>query len=310
MSSDQRPPPLFSAGNALSQAYKNLRDANASDAAAGKAFVEQLWDRYFPYSDAHFLEEVRRDFHARFWEMYLTCALLEAGPKHDYRVQCPKPGPDILIEHKGRRVWVEAVTATPGDPSKPDSLVERIDGQMSLVPTDRIVLRYSNAIAAKHAKYLDYLAAGIVSGADSYVVAVNSWSLGCSWTSGEMPRFLKAVFPMGALGYAIDAATRQIVDRKHQFRPIIQKNNRAGVSTEIFVNDEYRGLSAILHSHAHAFMNRPLGTDFEIAHHPLAAQPVPAGLIPARREWHATPNEERGGYELTCYDGQSFVAPS
>jgi hypothetical protein len=65
---------LFLAGAALSQAYINLRDRDA---------------------DEYFLEEVRRGFHARFREMYLTRALLEVAQKRDYRIQCPKPGPAI-----------------------------------------------------------------------------------------------------------------------------------------------------------------------------------------------------------------------
>jgi hypothetical protein len=297
-----RSPPLFSPGEAQSQAYINLRDANAADAAAGREFVEQLWDRYFSFADEHFLTEIRRDFHARFWEMYLTCALIEAAATGSYRVSCPKPGPDNLIERDGRRIWVEAVTATPGNPSKPDSLVARIDGQMSIVPADKIVLRYSNAIAEKYAKYRGYLDSGIVDAKDSFVVAVNGWSLDYSWASGELPRFLKAIFPLGAMGYAIDSRTKEIVDRNHQFRPIIHKTNRAPISTELFVSEHCIGISAVLHSDAHAFMTQPLGADFQVAHNPLATQPVAARLIPSWREWRATA-KEGGGYELAWCGG-------
>jgi hypothetical protein len=292
------PPPLFSPGAAESQAYVNLRDGDSEDTVASRNFVERLWGRYCEYADEHFLLEIRRDFHARFWEMYLTCTLLEYAPRRGFTVSCPKPGPDNLIEFNSRRIWIEAVTATPGDPSRPDSLVERIDGQMSIIPADKIVLRYSNAIATKHVTYLSYLGNNRVAVADSYVVAVCGWPLGYNWASGEMPRFLKALFPVGALGYAIDPTTRQIVDRQHQFRPVIKKANSASVSTEVFLDDRYRGLSAVLHSHAHAFMTQPLGSDFQVAHNPVAAQPVPAGLLPAAQEWRAS--AQNGGYQLAC----------
>jgi hypothetical protein len=309
MRSRQTPPLLFTPGEAASQAYKNLRDGEASDTAGGRAFVEQLWDRYSPYADRHFLQEIRRDFHGRFWEMYLTCTLLEAGVKHGFRVQCPKPGPDILIEHAGRRLWIEAVTATTGDPCKPDSLQPHIDGQMSLVPADKIVLRYSNAVAAKHAKFCDYLAEEIVSDNDSCVIAVNGWPLDYSWATGEIPRFLKALYPMGALGFAIDPATRELVERKHQFRPVIHKSNRSPVSTELFVNEHCVGISAVLHSDAHTFMTQRLGADFQVAHNPLAAQPVAAGLIPSWREWRATA-KQGGGYDLAWCGGNLSSHPS
>ena len=101
-------------------------------------------------------------------------------------LKCPKPGPDNLIELSGQRIWIEAVTATPGDPSKPDSLAERIDGQMSLVPADKIVLRYSNAIATKYTAYQNYLANNTVALTDAYVLAVCGWPLGYSWATGAL----------------------------------------------------------------------------------------------------------------------------
>jgi hypothetical protein len=294
--------PLFSAGKAESQEYINLRDSKEPETIDGKSFAERLWARYSRYADPHFLQEIRRDFHARFWEMYLTCSLLETAPSLGYHVSCPKPGPDILVEREGKRLWIEAVTVTAGEPSRPDSLNERVDGQMSLIPADKIVLRYSSAIATKHARYRQYLDHGVVQARDSWVVAINGWQLGYGWATGELPRFLKALFPLGALGYAIDPGTRALVDRRHQFRPTIYKSNRAPVSTDVFLKHEYRDISAALHSHAHAYMKEPLGLDFEVAHNPYAAYPAPPGLIPAHREWRATASEH-GSFELASFPG-------
>lgn len=172
---------------------------------------------------------------------------------------------------------------------------------MSIVPADRIVLRYSNAIATKHDKYQGYLKTGRVSKADAYVVAVNGWPLGYSWASDELPRFIKAIYPLGALGFAIDPATRELVDRKHQFRPLINKNNRSTVSTQLFLREHYAGISAVLHSHAQAFMSQSLGSDFHLALNPLARQPLPEGLLPSRREWRAMARAG-SGYELAWTD--------
>ena len=79
---------------------------------------------------AYFLTEIRRDFHARFWEMYLTCTFLQDALRLGYRVSCPKPGPDVLIEYQGRRIWIEATVATDGDPTSPDSAVEDHSGKI------------------------------------------------------------------------------------------------------------------------------------------------------------------------------------
>jgi hypothetical protein len=155
-----QPPPLFSAGDAEDTAYTNLRDEVSEAALECKQFSERLWAQYHSYADPHFLTEIRRDFGARFWEMYLTCALLEDAPRLGYTVACPKPGPDNLIVYQGSNIWIEAIVATDGDPAKPDSAIEEHSG---MIPDAKILLRYANAIMAKHAKYEIYRKAGRMS---------------------------------------------------------------------------------------------------------------------------------------------------
>jgi hypothetical protein len=113
------PPPLFLPGDADDPAYRNLRDEVSEPARIGRKFAEELWAQYFPYADAHYLTEIRRDFNARFWEMYLTCTFLQNAHRYAFTVRCPKPGPDILLEFPDCRVWVEAVAATDGDRRNP-----------------------------------------------------------------------------------------------------------------------------------------------------------------------------------------------
>ena len=68
---------LFGAGTATDGVFNNLRNPAHESALKAKYFAERLWSVYKPYADPHFLIEIRRDFNARFWEMYLTCALLK-----------------------------------------------------------------------------------------------------------------------------------------------------------------------------------------------------------------------------------------
>jgi hypothetical protein len=290
---------LFTPGPAKDPAYCNLRRAASPEAATGHVFSQQLWEQYHPYADDHFLIEVRRDFHARFWEMYLTCALLRHSSKHGYSVSCRKPGPDILIEHQGRRIWIEAVTATDGEPGKPDSISAPVLGEANTVPDEKIILRYRNAIDEKHRKLEGYITNNIVSRDDSYVVAVNGYALSYSWADAEMPRILKAVFPLGALQFIFDRETGKLTGSSHQFRPNIYKKSGSEVSTEVFVNEPCAGISAVMHSSAYACMTKqPLGSDFLLIHNPIAIAPVPRGLLVSPREYWATPVDN--GYELQC----------
>jgi hypothetical protein len=279
-------------------------------ARAGKEFAERLWDTYHPHADSHFLTEIRRDFHARFWEMYLTCTLLEQGQQQGYSVRCPKyrtGGPDICVEYRDLRIWVEAVTPTDGNPTKPDSVIEPTLCEAHKIPEEKIILRYTNAINSKHKQYLKYLADGIVAENDAYVIAVNGFPLSYGWATPEIPRILKAVFPIGPVQVEFDRNTGKVVKVGHQFRPIIYKSTGEKVSTEFFVNSQYDGISAILHSYANACMMVPLfpeelvdqqdvdqlGNDFFVVHNPMALQPVPHRLIVATRECWATPVDDQ-----------------
>jgi hypothetical protein len=80
---------VFSPGDALDPAYLNLRSMQEAWIAPARAFVESLWDRFRGFADPHFLTEIRRDFHARFWEMYLTCALQEYATPLGIAISCP-----------------------------------------------------------------------------------------------------------------------------------------------------------------------------------------------------------------------------
>jgi len=61
-----------------------------------KKNIEHMWSLYEPYADKDFLQEVRKDFHPRFWEMYLGFSLINQGvslEQYDKR----QGGPDLLI---------------------------------------------------------------------------------------------------------------------------------------------------------------------------------------------------------------------
>ena len=94
------------AGWIPSVAYRNIRDSKDGVLYRAKHHCEYLWIFFKHYADPDFRTELRNEFDARYWEMYLTVSLILAG----FSVTCPKPGPDVGIIYKGKRIWFEAVT--------------------------------------------------------------------------------------------------------------------------------------------------------------------------------------------------------
>lgn len=290
---------LFGHGDATDRAFINLRGATNDWQLAAKNFAERLWGTFRPHADDHFLTEVRTDFTSRFWEMYLTCALLDGAQERGYHVTCPKPGPDVCVESGGRRIWLEAIAATNGMPGNPDTLVEPAPDRR--IPEERIVLRYTSAILEKYRKYNRYIQSGIVDRGDAYIIAVNKSRLAFRWARAEvdLPRFLKAVYPIGQLEFVIDLQEPRNARMQNRTRFAIRKANNQEVPVQTFIDASWSGLSAVICSDADASLSRmPLGADFEIAYNPLAENPVPSGLIPACREWFSKLDGEMG--ELFC----------
>ncbi|MBF0474644.1 MAG: hypothetical protein HQK59_02250 [Deltaproteobacteria bacterium] len=263
--------------------------------------------------DRNFETEIKLDFYARFWEMYLTCALLKGAPQHGYSIPDRKQrgynnhgGPDILLKHNDRRIWIEAVAAKNGDPTKADSLMEpgehdSEDYEPPKIPVDKIILRYTNAINEKFEKYRKYLLKNVVHKCDSYVIAVNGFPLFYRWTGDpSRPRILQAVFPIDVPEYVWNKKTPEDDEIRYQTRPEIFKNSGAPVSTAFFVDDKHHGVSAVLYSNANAFSPGLDKNFIVVVHNPLASQPVPRGLIPAAQEWWA--EEVSDGYRLVHQD--------
>jgi len=108
--------------------YRNLRVAEFPIEQEIKAGLEALWARYEPYADANFCKEFSRQPDSRFWEMYLTVRLLDAGKNVPSRAELAPAdrdtGPDVCIRKGSRKIWIEAVSPEQGHENNPDRLAD------------------------------------------------------------------------------------------------------------------------------------------------------------------------------------------
>lgn len=268
--------PLFTDGPATDAAYINIRDARDGRLAEVRAHCEALWVAYEEYADHHFREQIRSDFSARHWEMYLTVSLMDMG----FIVSCPKPGPDVGIEFGGQRIWFEAISPKPGSVANPDRIQAPQSGVASTVPNDRVVLRYLAAVRSKYFRqYTAWLENGTVAPDDCFVIAINPRELPFEHADTDPPRILQTALPLGHRFVSIDRETLEITGGGHQYRAALHRASGAEVPTGAFLNPEYVGLSGLLCSRVDA-ANRPvrLGDDFQLVPNPMGRSPLPATL--------------------------------
>jgi type I restriction enzyme S subunit len=230
-------------------------------------------------------------FFQRFTEASLACDLLDAG----FRLVPSRDGPDICIEHEGRRIWVECICPEPeGVPS--EWFVHK-HGQVYEFPHVAMLLRWTAAIKEKAEKLLGgprdagYLAKGVVGADDGYVIAVNGRLLRGAFASlngiSQFPFAVEAAFAVGPYQLHIDRTTLKAVGSDHQHRPLIAKKG-AHVPAYTFLDERFAPISAIW------------ATDFDecsvvgneralaVVHNPLALNPIPALLLPSWSEYVAT----------------------
>lgn len=281
MPAHRQPATLFQPGSASDAAYCNLRDAD--HCVEWKAFCESLWRRYAPYADPHFLDEVRNQFHQRFWEMYLGVAFIDRG----YELHRIKgAGPEFGIDIDGKRYWLDAIAPKGG--VGPDAVpqVEYGGRAARRVPEEQIILRITSALEAKRAKWQKDLQSGLVSERDGFIVAINDRAIRWAWLGAEIPYVVKGLYGFGNLTMSFDKRTLEIVESKHERRPAILKASGTGISSQPFVARECPEVSAVLYSSVDA-ANFPgaLGADFMILHNYEPNVPLSLGTLRFAREY-------------------------
>jgi hypothetical protein len=275
------------------QTYRFIRDDPGG--AEVKAFVEHLWSFFSPYADANFDTAIAREFHAKFWEMYLAFGLTNQGAKLE-RISSgsqgrrPRRGPDLLLSGLPHRVWIEATVPT--DDSAVDRVPEERFGPHQEIPSDALILRYRTCLYDKFKKLCGYLKDGIVKESDADIIAISSRSLSYSLYEPSpplIPRILQALFPFGPLVARLHrTAEGWGAPIDYSYRDQIEKKSGGPVSTNVFLDPTYDRISAVLFCASDVGHRPPsdaeVGLDFTLIHNPMAKNNIPYRWLKCGRE--------------------------
>ena len=271
-------------------AYMNVRDGEKDFLRKAREDCEDLWTQFEPYADRHFLDEFPRQFHQRWFEMDLTVSLIRS----DFDVHCPKPGPDILLNLDGRRVWIEAVCASPGEEGKADSVPKPQTNAWTRVPMKECALRVANSLDVKARQFRKHLQNGTVSCGDLLVVAINTYLLG-EWPYAD--DYMKmALYGAGDLVLLISRDTKRVVDSYHKEIENIRKASGALVGIQPFFDGNMRHISSVWAFQVDPAI-RPFRLETTFIQYPdlECSNPWPQGAISLGQEWCF--QESQGGWK-------------
>lgn len=266
--------------------------ASANTRQKVKAWMEELWKQYSPYADKQFLEDFKRQFTQRSWELYLGATLLNRGFNLGEHKDA---GPDFDLRSKAgnkRLTWIEAVAVEKGRGN--DRVPDVIYGSVSNVPEEQMVLRLAGALEEKFKKYCMDLDKKIVKSNEPYIIAIDRSNL--QHVDASTPLILKALFGVGDLTITFEVGNNghKPKDVSWSERPKLDKINGQSVPMRFFLESEHAGISAVIYSH-HSVINSPripgeMGENFIVVHNPYAQNPLPHNFFPFGDEFAAKQN--------------------
>lgn len=227
-----------------------------------KSIFDELYAKFEPYADNHFLQEIKINFHQRSWEMYLACVLLENG----FVITSSDKGPDIKIISKSKIIWIECIAPTQGKGN--DRVPDLFFGGIQNIPEKEMILRLSSSLKEKFEKYQEYLRKKIVDKNDIFIIAINRGAFG--HPDATAPLIFKSLFSLGDLTLPIrigGKAGEPYYLRKEN----LEKKSGSIVPMNFFENKQHIGISAVIYSKT-TVLNRPkeIGSDCILIHNPLA----------------------------------------
>jgi hypothetical protein len=242
-----------------------------------KNLAQEMWCIFSDWADSTFPQQFAYNVHPRFWEMYLGVRLLDL--KFQLIPKQSSFGPDFHVVLDGKNLWIEATAPTEGSGNDAVPSLYEHSG-IDPVPEDKIILRFTNAIAEKVKQREDYIQKEVVSRRDPYVIAVNGHGIGMNLLEGPQPNILKSVYPVGDYSFTIDVNTLETVRKGYQTRFQILKRSGAPVPTNAFLDPIYSGISGILYSNV-ALWAMPIipGCEYLFIHNALADIPLEIGWL-------------------------------
>lgn len=248
---------------------------------------------------------------AVYWQQLSEVLVANELARCDLKPVRRPDSPDFLIEHQGRRIWIEVTCPEPK--GIPADWLARTNGAIS-VPHEAITLRWTAAIKEKFEKLTGrpnqpstgYLARGVVREGDAYVIAVNGRLLRDCWPQiegiSQLPFAVEVTLAVGAYTITIHPDTLERLAGEHPHRASIQNHNGAAVPSATFFDPRYAPVSAVW---AMDFdLNRLFGASRPsiLVHNHAAQSSVPRSLLPVQSEYHAVVGNAE--YSVTRQDGR------
>lgn len=115
-----------------------------------RKMIDHMYRSVSHLLDLNYPQELGCNFYSRYWELYIGYKMMKLGLQLVNRND--STGPDFCVDMDGVKVWVEAVVPKMGCGVDAVPEIEH----SGWVPTDRILLRITNAMDEKRRQWQGY----------------------------------------------------------------------------------------------------------------------------------------------------------
>jgi hypothetical protein len=212
--------------------------------------LERFWRTYQPFASPDFQHQLLADddkFYSLTWELMLGATLLEKGYHLEPSINDNRP--DLCLIMEGKRIWIECCLPTAGDPLKSNSVTEMVsDGECYKVDPDKSVLRCTQALSEKKRQHLRWIAKGVCTQDEPFLIALNGRNLQLGIFNSSLPHILRALYGTGDMYVVLDSKDAEYKRSGYHFKPKIDKSETASISTTFFLEKDNSHVSGVLFS--------------------------------------------------------------
>jgi len=222
--------------------YREIRDL--PQRKDKKKQIISYWKTYKDYAPKKFLNNLQYEqyFKHRWWEMFLGVGLINLG--FEILTSESDKGPDFRVNTFNGDINIEAVAPKQG--KEPNRLPNLKMGVHDLKPKrEKFLLRLSNALKNKKDKFNKYIEEKVVDNKSFNIIAISTCSLSQygSLMDISCPSILSVLKDVGNPIINLDTGKCSYAKKSS-----IKKSNGSKVSSDLFDQEEYAYISAVLFS--------------------------------------------------------------
>jgi type I restriction enzyme S subunit len=263
----------------LFEEYNFSRESKIPNDSKLREYIRNLYKNNHEFLDKDFVQKFQKNnFYSALWELALVSWLRTHDDIH--LLEHKSEGADFRTSYKGIEMHFEATSINFNhNKNKQTTDIKEATEPLQTQIRSAIRSKCENYRNSGTSNYHCWLRKGLIKSNNPFILAIDITQVDQLSYLSIPTTYIGTVLPVGNFSIVIDKTTgKKIGNYFCQYKDSIHKPNGAMVSTDIFLQDQFSHVSAIIISRFH---NHPdyINKIMMLIHNPLATNPLPQKLF-------------------------------